>query len=134
MAFSHGAIQQIPTTSPTVYAFRVSGHIDDDDSEALAKFMLAAFDRHDDKIDMLLDLTGFTGSDWDSIFDGDVIKSRFRALSGVRRYAVIGAPSAAATMIDLMDKVIPVEAKSFKASEAAAAWAFVGATEAPVGT
>ncbi|ABD54983.1 STAS/SEC14 domain-containing protein [Jannaschia sp. CCS1] len=125
-------IEQIPTTAPNVYAFRVTGHIDDDASEALAKFMLAAFDRHEEKVDMLLDLTAFTGSDWDSMLDGDVIKSRFRSLSEVRRYAVIGAPDRAAKMIEFMDKIIPVEAKAFDANQKDAAWAFVGASEASV--
>ncbi|WP_424968896.1 STAS/SEC14 domain-containing protein [Dinoroseobacter sp. S375] len=126
--FQHGPIQQISTTSPSVYAFRITGHMDDDAAEALAEFMNDAFDRHDEKIDMLLDLSGFTGSDWDSMFDGDVIESRFRALTELRRYAVIGAPAKAQKMIGFMDKLIPVEAKAFSAAEADQAWAFVGET------
>ncbi|MEQ8657456.1 MAG: STAS/SEC14 domain-containing protein [Hyphomicrobiales bacterium] len=125
--FSHGAITQIPTNSPTVYAFKVTGHIDDDASEAMAKLMNDVFDRTE-SVNMLLDLTDFSGSDWDSMLDGDVIESRFRALSHVARYAVIGAPDNAAKMIGLMDKIIPVEAKAFDAAEADKAWQFVGAT------
>ena len=124
--FSHGAVQQIPTASESVYAFRITGHVDDDTSEELAEYMNAAFDQHDDKVDMPLDLTAFTGSDWDSMLDGDVLKSRFRSLSEVGKYAVIGAPDRAAKMIGLMDKIIPVEAKAFDAADSAAAWAFVG--------
>lgn len=124
--FSHGAITQIPTDNPKVYAFRVVGHIEDDDEEALAEYMNDAFDMND-KVDMLLDLSAYTGSDWDAMFDGDVIKSRFRALRKVGRYAVIGAPDGAARMINVMDKIIPVDAKAFPATEADAAWAFVGA-------
>lgn len=124
--FSHGAVHQIPTQAKHVYAFRIDGHVDEDTSEALAEFMNAAFDRHDEKVDMLLDLTGFTGSDWDSMLEGDVLKSRFRALSQVGKYAVIGASDRATTMIGLMDKVIPVKAKAFEAAEQSAAWDFVG--------
>lgn len=127
--FTYGPIQQIQTTSPTAYAFRITGHVDDDASEALAKFMLEAFDRHEEKVDMLLDMTAFTGSDWDAMFDGDVIASRFRSLSEVRRYAVVGAPEKAAKMIGWMDRIIPVEAKAFDVSENAQAWAFIDATE-----
>lgn len=126
--FSHGPITQIETDKPNVYAFRVTGHIDDDASEAMAEFMTDAFDRHEEKIDMLLDLTAFTGSDWDSMLDGDVIASRFRALSEVRRYAVIGAPDRAAKMITFMDKIIPVEAKAFDTADSRQAWDFVGAS------
>ncbi|MEH6829995.1 MAG: STAS/SEC14 domain-containing protein [Sulfitobacter sp.] len=123
---SYGPITEIESDAPNVHAFRVSGHIDDDASEALAKHMNGVFDGSD-KVNMLLDLTCFTGSDWDSWFDGDVITSRFRALSHVKRYAVIGAPEKAAKMINLIDKVIPVEAKAFDASNAVDTWEFVGA-------
>ncbi|MEL6644821.1 MAG: STAS/SEC14 domain-containing protein [Pseudomonadota bacterium] len=126
--FTHGPITQIETDKPTVYAFRITGHIDDDASEALAEYMNAVFDKHDEKIDMLLDLTAFTGSDWDSMLDGDVIASRFRALSEVRRDAVIGAPDRAAKMIGFMDKIIPVEAKAFDTEDSREAWDFVGAS------
>jgi alkanesulfonate monooxygenase SsuD/methylene tetrahydromethanopterin reductase-like flavin-dependent oxidoreductase (luciferase family) len=124
--FNHGPIQQIPTNSETVFAFQIHGHIDDDASEALAKFMNDAFDKHP-KVNMLLDMAKFTGSDWDSMFDGDVIKSRFRSLQHVDRYAVVGAPDRAAKMIALMDKVIPVDARAFDEHESAKAWGFVGA-------
>lgn len=126
--FTSGPITQIPASAPHVYAFRVTGHIDDDASEALAKYMNAAFDAHQEKVNMLLDLTGYTGSDWDSMLDDDVITSRFRALSEVHRYAVVGAPDRAATMIGILDRVIPVEARAFASDEIDDAWAFVGAT------
>ena len=123
--FTHGPVTQIPTTDPKVYAFRITGHVDEDTSEALAKFMNTTFDEHEGKVDMLLDMTFFTGSDWDSFLDSDVIASRFRSLKHVHRYAVVGAPAGAARMISMMDKVIPVEARAFEDLEAA--WAFVGA-------
>lgn len=125
--FHHGAIAQIPCSSPSVYAFRVIGHIDDDAFEELAKFMNEAFDQHD-KVNMLLDLTDYSGSDWDSVFDWDVISARFRALSNVEKYAVVGAPKGAVRMIEVMDKLIPVEAGTFESSEMDKAWNFVGAS------
>ena len=124
--FANGPIQQIETDNLNVYAFRVTGHIDDDASEAMAEFMNSVFDQKDE-VNMLLDLTGFTGSDWDSMLDADVIESRFRSLKHVKKYAVIGAPDRAAKMIGFMDKIIPVEAKAFDVLEAPEAWAFVGA-------
>ncbi len=125
--FSHGPIQQIATTSVDIYAFQVNGHMDDDAAEAMARFMNGVFDRAEGKVSMLLDLSGFTGSDWDTMLDGDVIESRFRALSKVDKYAVIGAPDLAARMIEVMDKIIPVDGRAFNASETDAAWQFVGA-------
>jgi len=124
--FNHGPIQQIATDNDAVFAFQIHGHIDDDTSEALAQFMNDVFDEHP-KVNMLLEMTKFTGSDWDSMLDGDVIKSRFRSLQHVARYAVVGAPDRAAKMIGLMDKVIPVEARAFDTDEITQAWDFVGA-------
>lgn len=124
--FSHGPVQQIDTTASDVYAFSFTGHLDDDSEDALAKFMNDVFD-HTEKVKVLLDLSKFTGSDWDALLDKDVIESRFRSLKHVSRYAVIGAPERAAKMIGFMDKIIPVEAKAFSTDEAGAAWDFVGA-------
>lgn len=124
--FQSGPIHEVPTNSTNVHAFRITGHLDDDASESLATHMNAIFDRQD-SVNMLLDMTAFTGSDWDAMLDGDVISSRFRALSHVDRYAVVGAPDQAAKMIALFDKVIPVKAKAFEAKDSAAAWDFVGA-------
>lgn len=129
-AFSSGPITQFQTTSPDLYAFAITGHVDDDAAEDLAKYMNAAFDAHDGKVNMLLDLSAFTGSDWDSFLDGDVITSRFRALKHVDKYAVIGAPEGAARMISIMDKVIPVQARAFAVEESDAAWAWVGEARA----
>lgn len=124
--FAQGAVRQIPTTNPCVYAFVVTGHIDDDTAEAMAKFMNDVFDR-EDEVSMILDLSGFTGSDWDAMLDAEVLESRFRALKHVAKYAVIGAPESARKMIGFMDKLIPVDARAFDKQEEPDAWAFVGA-------
>lgn len=126
--FMHSPIHQIITDNPDVYAFKITGHIDDDASEAMAKFMNGVFDAKDE-VNMLLDLTAFTGSDWDSMLDGDVIESRFRSLKHVKKYAVVGAPDKAATMISFMDKIIPVDARAFDADDSEKAWSFVGARQ-----
>ncbi len=124
--FEHTSITEIPTDGANVHAFKITGHLDDDASEELAEHMNGVFDRGED-VNMLLDLTAFTGSDWDAMFDGDVLESRYRALKHVKRYAVVGAPERASKMIGIMDKVIPVEAKAFDKTDMDAAWAFVGA-------
>ncbi|MEL7463051.1 MAG: STAS/SEC14 domain-containing protein [Pseudomonadota bacterium] len=127
--FSYGPITQMAATSSDVYAFRVAGNIDDDAAGALAEFMNKVFDERE-RVSMLLDLTAYTGSDWDAMFDGDVIESRFRALTKVAKYAVVGAPDRATKMIGIMDKIIPVEAKAFGVHQTDKAWAFVGAAPA----
>lgn len=127
--FSHGAISKVATDNPSVHAFRIAGHVEDDDMEAMAEYMNDIFDSANGKVDMLLDLGGMTGRDLDVMFDGDVLMAQIRAWSKVGRYAVIAAPDRAAKMIEWADKVIPVEARAFEASEADAAWLFVEAKQ-----
>lgn len=125
--FHHGSIRSIPTTSANLHAFAITGHVDDDDMEAMAEHMNDVFDRAADKVDMLLDLAGMTGRDLDAVFDGDVLKVQIRSWTKVRRYAVVAAPDRVAKMIEWADKVIPVDARAFDASEADEAWKFVEA-------
>ncbi|PZX15739.1 SpoIIAA-like protein [Palleronia aestuarii] len=122
-------IQQIPTDNPDLYAFRVTGEVTGADMEAMAEYMNAAFDTHE-KVSMLLLFENYHGSETGAGLDWDSVKSRFRSLSKVDKYAVVGAPDGAARMIDMMDKVIPVDARTFTAGEADAAWRFVGARPA----
>ncbi|UWR21268.1 STAS/SEC14 domain-containing protein [Sulfitobacter sp. S190] len=127
-AFQHGSIHSIPTTTADVHAFKIEGHVDDDDMEAMSKYMNDVFDQAPGKVSMLLDLSSMTGRDLDIMFDDDVLKAQVRSWSKVARYAVIGAPESAATMIKWADKVIPVEARAFDSAEASSAWEFVGAS------
>lgn len=123
--FSSQSIQQIPANDSHVFAFHITGNVTDDDSEALAKFMNAAFDNAD-TVNMLMLFEDFEGSEWDSMFDDDVIKSQFRALIKVEKYAVVGAPERASKLISAMDWILPVDAKAFERRDLDKAWTFVG--------
>lgn len=119
-------INQIPVDNPLVYAFRISGEINAVDMKAMGVIMNDAFDVHP-SVSMLLIFDQFEGLDLGAGFDKETFTSQFRSLAKVDKYAVVGAPSVASTMINVMDKVIPTDARTFLRSEEAAAWAFVGA-------
>lgn len=119
-------IRRVATTTPQVYAFEIDGKVTSDDMEDMANVMNAAFDAHD-SVDMLLIFRHFDGSEVGAGFDWASIKSRFRSLTNVGQYVVVGAPDSAADMIELMGKVIPVEAKTFEMAELDKAWAAVDA-------
>lgn len=112
-------ITQIATDRRDLYAFRISGKISDNAMEDMAKSMNAAFDVHDEKIDMLLIFDHFQGSEFGAGWDWDVIKSRVKAISNVNRYIVVGAPSPADSMIGFMDTILPVKAETFDDEEIA---------------
>lgn len=119
-----GAITRIPVDNPLVFAFRITGDISAEDMADMASVMNAAFDAHP-SVSMLLIFDHFDGAR--PSLDMKTLRSQFRALAKVDKYAVVGAPAVAATMITLMDKVIPTDARTFEAQDEAEAWRFVGA-------
>lgn len=123
------ALNRIPTTDPSVLAFQFSGRIESDDLEAMAASLDEAFDRLD-SISLLLLFRAWDGVELSAVFDPDVVKAQFRALAHVERYAVVGAPDGPETLIEVMDALIPVDARTFDPEELSLAWDFVGALPA----
>lgn len=128
--FSRGAVTEIANDADDVCAFRVDGSVDAEASKALAEYMNDVFDRTGTKVHMLFDLRGFDSSEASGLFDTEVLRSRLRAVSKVGKYAVVGAPEAAERMIETMDRIIPVDARTFGSDRIDAAWDFVGARPA----
>ena len=128
MPFTTANITQIETDQPSVYAFRLTRHLGEEEVEAMAQFMNDVFDRAEaSKVDMVMIFDGYEGTSIGPIFDTDVIKSRWRSLSSVGKYAVVGAPEPAKAMIGTLDKLLPVHAAAFDTIAIHDAWAFVGA-------
>jgi SpoIIAA-like len=119
-------IQQIAATAPDVYAFRIRGEVAAEDLQAMAKTINAAFDVQP-AVSMLLIFDHYEGVETGAGFDLETVTSQFRSLAKVEKYAVVGAPRVASVMINVMDKVIPTDARTFEADEEPLAWAFVGA-------
>jgi len=123
------SVSQITVEKPTVYAFEIAGKISTDDMESMAKIMNKAFDAHEEKIDMMLVFIDYDGSESGALFDGDVISSRFRALTNVDKYVVVGAPDSAESMLNMLGKLLPVEPHTFDLSEIDKAWQLLGANK-----
>jgi len=119
-------VSRIPVDKASVYAFEITGRVSADAMESMAKQMNAAFDAHEEKVDMLLLFRDFEGNEFGASFDGEVISSRFRALTNVDKYVVVGAPDSAETMLDMMGAIIPVETHTFDLEELNQAWALLG--------
>lgn len=123
---STDSLHHIPATAPDVYAFRIRGKLAADDLAAMAETMNAAFDAWD-TVSMLLILEEFEGRETGAGLDLETLKSQFRSLRQEEKYAVVGPPKHARNMIKVMDKFIPVDARTFDAAEERRAWEFVGA-------
>jgi len=114
------SIRQVRTSRPDLYAFRIAGEVSRDDMEAMSELMNDAFDAHDDKVDMLLIFDRYEGSETGTTLSWEAIKSRFKSVTNVHRYVVVGAPDSAAEMIETWGSILPVEAETY--SEEAIAW------------
>jgi len=106
------AVEQFDARIPGVYAFRIKGKLADSDMESMADIMNAAFDKHD-KVDMLLSFDGEAKADLGAGLSLDVLRSRVRALSNVRTYAVANAPDGAESVIEFFGNILPVKAETF---------------------
>lgn len=113
------SILQVNTSRDDLYAFRITGEVSSEDMEAMAEHMNAVMDAHENQIDMLLIFDRYDGAESGASFGWESIKSRFKALSNVNRYVVVGAPDSAQQMIDAMGSVIPVKAETYDTEIAA---------------
>ncbi len=123
------AIRRVATTNPKVYAFEIDGEVSGEEMAEMADTMNAAFDAQE-KVDMLLIFRDYEGSEMGAGLDWSSIKSRFRSLANVDKYVAVGAPDSAAAMIEVMGKIIPVEARTYPMSQLDVAWTYLGARPA----
>ncbi|SER96715.1 SpoIIAA-like [Tranquillimonas rosea] len=119
--FHTDTIAEIAHDIPNLYAFRITGEVGRDDMKAMSEFMLGAFKAHD-TVDMCLVFETDAGSKADASLSDEAVKAQAKSLRHVRNYVVAGAPDKAASMVETMGKVLPVEAKSFATEAEAFAW------------
>lgn len=124
--FMTHTITQIPTDTPSVYAFRIKTGVSPDEMSALADVISEAFALHG-TIRMLLVLDDFGMSDALLSVSLKSLTTQARSIAHVSHYAVVGAPKLAELMIETFDTVSPIGARTFAPKEADEAWAFVGA-------
>ena len=113
------SITQIATSRKDLYAFRITAEVNREDMTAMAEYMNRVFDQTE-KVDMLMIFDRYEGAETGASLSWEALKSRFRSVTNVGRYVVVGAPDGAETLIDVMNAIIPVEAETF--DEEFAAW------------
>jgi hypothetical protein len=118
------SITEVETSRADLFAFRIDGEVSRDDMSAMADYMNDVFDRFE-QIDMLMIFDRYEGAEAGASLSWEALKSRFRSLTKVGRYLVVGAPERAAELIEIMDNLIPVKAETY--DDEAAAWRALGA-------
>ncbi|TGD99014.1 STAS/SEC14 domain-containing protein [Methylobacterium nonmethylotrophicum] len=119
-----GSIIRRDAPRPDLIAFEIKDRITKPDIEWMSSIADAAMTTHG-KIDMLLIMSNYEGSDLGARFDGYASGVMARSVAHIRNYVVVGAPMFARAMITLSGAVLPVETKTFDLSEEAAAWAYL---------
>ncbi len=115
---------QIATNRDDLYVFRITAQVSTEDMTELAAYMNDVFDQPG-KVDMMLIFDRYDGAETGASFSWESLKSRVRSVSNVDKYVVVGAPKHAASLIEAMGSVIPVEAETF--DEEASAWRYLDA-------
>ena len=119
-------VREIRTTEPNVFAYDIPGKVSEEDLERMASRMDAAFETHE-KVSLLLLFEHYEGNEFGALLDPEVIKTHFKALANLHRYAVVGAPAHMDAALKAVAAVLPIQPKTFDKGEIAEAWAWVGA-------
>lgn len=113
------SITQVRASRDDLFAFRITAEVSREDMTAMAEYMNEVFDSHD-SVDMLMIFDRYEGAETGASLSWEALKSRLRSVSNVNRYVIVGAPSGAQSLIEVMDAIIPVKAETF--DEEIAAW------------
>jgi hypothetical protein len=112
-----------------VFAYEVNGRISEKDISTVSAELKAAFERHE-KINVLVRMKKWGGYDLSALFNDDLVKMKYKALSKVDKYAVVGAPAWMRNFLELNDPLFSINTRVFEESEEADAWEWVGAQQA----
>lgn len=118
------SISVIPTASDRVLAFEFLGEATADDLEQMAETLNKAFDSQP-SVNLLLIFSPFDGAESAGLLNVESLKAQLRSIAAVDKYAVVGAPDYACTMIEWMDSILPVNAEHFAHANIDDAWRFV---------
>ena len=120
-----GSIIRREAPRPDLLAFEIKDRITKPDIEWMSALADEAMKTHE-KIDMLLIMSHYEGSDLGARCDAYATGVMARSVAHIRHYVVVGAPAFARAMITLSGAVLPVETKTFDLAEEAQAWAYLG--------
>lgn len=123
------SIHFLQTTNENVFAYEVNGRLRAKDiKRAVSEFK--PYLERDGKVNVLGRLNDFNGFDLLAAFEDDLIKLKYRSLSKVDKYAIVGAKPWMRNFLELMAPMFSTKVRVFERSEEAAAWEWVGAQQA----
>lgn len=118
-------LEEIPTSTSHVVAFRLKGTITGADIDAVADRLETAYQAHD-HVNLLLRIESAYRFQFDVLREA-LFDLKAEAIRHLERYAVVGGPKWFAGMVDVFNPLIRLEITHFDAEEEQEAWAWLGA-------
>lgn len=119
----------IQTTSSNVFAYEIDGRLREKDIKEAVKEFTTYLER-EGNVDVLARLTNFSGFDLAAVFDDELVKMKYRSLSKVSKYAVVGAPTWMQNLMELIAPLLSTKVRFFDREDEADAWDWIGARQA----
>ena len=123
------SVHMLQTTSERVLAYEIDGRVSEKDVEMVVRELNEAFSRHD-KVDVLVRMKNYSGFDFTAVFRDDLLRVKYRSLSKVAKFAIIGAKPWMRNVLELVDPIFSTEIRIFDTSDEEAAWEWIGARQA----
>jgi hypothetical protein len=123
------SIHFLQTTNENVFAYQVDGRLRTKDIKAVVEAFKPYLER-DGKVNVFGKLNSFSSFDLLAVLEDEYIKLKFKSLSKVDKYAVVGAKPWMRNFLELVSPLLSMKVRVFDESEEAAAWEWVGAQQA----
>ena len=123
------AIHLIQTTNDKVFAYEVDGPIFEKDIRAAIDGLKESFEKHE-KINVLARMKNWAGFDLTSVLSDELFNMKYKSLSKVERYAVVGPKPWMRNLLELINPMISPTIRVFDTGDEADAWEWVGAQQA----
>jgi hypothetical protein len=123
------SIHFLQTTNPNVFAYEVNGRVRAKDVKAVINEFKPYLGK-EGKINVLAKLSDFNGFDLLAMIEDDLVRLKFKSLSKVDKYAVIGPKPWMRNLMELFYPLTNIKLRVFDSGEEAAAWEWVGAQQA----
>jgi len=123
------SVHFLQTTNENVFAYEVNGRLRERDIKAAVAEMKPFLER-EGKFNVLARMKDFGGFDLLAALDDDLVKTKYKALSKVDKYAIVGAGPWMRNFLELISGWFSAEIRLFDLEEEQAAWEWVGAEQA----
>jgi len=123
------SVHFLQTTNPNVFAYEINGRVRAKDVRAVVNEFKPYLEK-EGKVNVLAKLSDFNGFDLFAMIEDDLVKLKFKSLSKVDKYAVIGPKPWMRNLLELFYPMTSVKLRVFDKEEEAGAWEWVGAQQA----